>query len=882
MVKSSQFKDPTIYNARTAQANVGAQNQVHSQSLLKNSAEAVKQAQIEASQPGYTPIVNSYTDPYTGVTTVQKQKTFGGITSDPDALNRIKATAADSTGSLQAAKTVYGARGAGTTATSNQKAGEAFDYGKSGSVVTQTLAPSTGAIQDAERARLKASGMNDSQIALQEAKMQPEIQRTMSNTGLPSTDRQNKVVTPKTNLQVKLDSIDAKYKSMLEAGSPIDPVALQSEKMTAIEEDKAINEKAALDKKVAIDKQAADINASQESEVIHTPNAKTTGVNSAIEAGLAKVSPELAAAFRQQQAENQLAQDRLKTSIEIQQDNLDTANKTAMDSIEELKQGFKEGNDMIKGLIEESSKANEETLANQEKAARERAAWTANQNERRVSAEKAKAHESMVAQIALSGGFAQDAGLAAVRESDAAFEARIDDIRTELGVENTEISAKYSALYLANKNDYINKSIANVKEGLSDLERLTMQGNTQTLAYKTASNAILDKTWSAETALRSEQAKNNMDAIRDMNILVKESKQEKIDKEDRALKQITKLLNDFPEGEVRGMVLELGKDVTSFSVESMLNAKSKEEIKSAQAAAIAKQNAINMQLLQKQKNAPIVTKDEFIKNKIAEKEQALGMTMNEKMRNDYLKSNQAYFDSQFDQFTSPNFQNMTSGDPNVDAATDAFMRGDFTSIKEAAKTYNVSPSDVSTYAGILRSEGGKVGDIRALQPEQAKELTVLRKAIDDNDVTKKLNVMDTAIPKIGVARSSLTGVGDVALLNFYQNGIVDPGLAVRKEDADILRKASAIKDKITTQYAEEILLKGAFFPDQTRAEMERIANQVYEATQRVYKEKVYTPIVEQGKMSGINEPYFKYKQHVPSSNNTTAELADTYTSSFAY
>lgn len=550
------------------------------------------------------------------------------------------------------------------------------------------------------------------------------------------------------------------------------------------------------------------------------------------------------------------------------------------EQLNSMQEGYRASTEAMQGILEDAKEQNDQMISEQEKAAADRLAWTEASQARDITRAKRADHDAMVAQIALSGGFGQDAGLRAVMESDATYDQKMWNLQTEMGIQRTELSAKFTALYNENNNNYVNSTLTNMKELRGALERIGMQGISNATARQQAEQKAIESAWTNQTSLRTTLANKNLDTAWQIQGVIKEAKQEKIDKEDRALKQISSLLSQFPENEVREIVLGLGKDVTSFSVEQMLNAKSNDEIEAARRSALARQQAAGMALMQKQQNAPLITYDEFIKQKIAEKEQASGMSMSEKSRSEYLAANKSLFDSQFDQYTSPNFQNLTSGNPNVDAATDALIRGDFSTIKEAAKAYRVADADVATYAGILRNRGAQVGDIRALQPEQAKELATLRKTIDDNDVTKKLNVMDSAIPKIGVARNSLTGVGDVALLNFYQNGIVDPGLAVRAEDANLLRKASALRDKITTQFAEEVLLEGAFFPDETRAEMERIAKGVYEATQRVYNEKVYAPTVEQASLSGIGEPYFNYKKRQPV--NAQGASADSYISTYGF
>jgi len=520
---------------------------------------------------------------------------------------------------------------------------------------------------------------------------------------------------------------------------------------------------------------------------------------------------------------------------------------------------------------------NEETIAKQRKAEEDRLAWEEYKGRSTLQKQKRESHDAMVAQIALAGGFGQDAGIRAVMESDAEFESKLSDLAIQFTYARTDLAAKFTGLYNENQNNYISETIANTKELRSALERIGMQGISNATARQQAEQGIITTAWNNQVNLRNTLAKQNLDTAWQIQGLIKEAKQEELDKEDRALSQITKLLNDFPESEVRDIVLGLGKDVKSFSVEQMLNAKSNEEIKAARAAALARQQAINMELARKSQNAPLVTRDEFNNQKIAQKEQELGQTMNEKSRQEFLKANDTYLQAEYDQYSAPNFQNITSGNPNVDAAADAYLRGDLT-VKDAAKAYGVSVADVTTYTGILRTEGSKVGDIRALEPEQRKELATLRTSIKTSDITKKLDSMKMAVPKIDIASDAASGVGDVALLNFYQNGIVDPGLAVRAEDQKLLMKAAALRDKVNRDYAEGVLLGGESFPQATRDEMARIANEVYEATARIYDDQVYQPVIDTASQSGISEAYFNYLKR--NKTNPGGNNADTYVDSF--
>ncbi len=485
---ASQFSDPTKYNARTAQANAQQQNDGHQQAVVEN----------QAAGKVLTRTANQYV---------------------PDPVNAPNPQ-------LQAAKSVYGNQDAGLQSSVTNSLDPITGLQVQGPV----QAEGSGVIQQKAIERLRASGMNDQQI--QEKMSDPnyinEIQRTMSNTGLPSTDRVNQV---NDSLDGRLAAIDKKYQNIVASGNSVDQAGMEAEKATAIAKYNSEQDTAARDKKAAQDKLTAQTDAS-------TPEAgvTTTGTNPAAPkdagaaAAFANLPPEyafLGPLFQQQQDTINNAINSNKNQTESQFNANDAAYGSVADSIAEMKAGYAESNAAIQDILKDVKEDNEKSISEQESAARQRATWTENQMERQAAKQKAQAHDSMVAQIALSGGFAQDAGLAAVAASDAEFDNRIDDMRTELGVQNTELSAKFTAMYVENRNNYANNTITNVKDLKANLERLSMQGNQNTVAWTTAQNNLLQTAWTNQTNLRKELATNNYNAGKDMITVVNQSRDDK-------------------------------------------------------------------------------------------------------------------------------------------------------------------------------------------------------------------------------------------------------------------------------------------------------------------------------------------------------------------
>lgn len=530
--------------------------------------------------------------------------------------------------------------------------------------------------------------------------------------------------------------------------------------------------------------------------------------------------------------------------------------KDRQDLLDKFTEIHRQENDKYTRLLQETAKSQNEYIDTQRQNDLNRLTWESDSATQKQERQKTKQLLSQSIQNALSGGAFSGAANEQLASTEREWDQAIADLAKEYSFQKTDVSAYYTQKHIDTNNQLRIDLYNAAKELDSVIEGYTIQGfnslQARDAAIAEANNTHRDNVVKAQEAYVKAVKEQTKEAKEDMRFEIQQKQQ----KEDRALERIDYLLKNYDRKDVSEAIKELGKDVTSFDVQALIDNPTLAEIQRARKAVGAGGgffSGFNMQ-----GNAPAITYDEFINQKISEKEESSGMSLSPEARKEYIAVNSDYFKSQYDQLTSPSFENITSGNPKIDAATDAYMRGDLT-IVQAAKAFNVPQADIASYAGVVRERGSKIGDIRALQSEQQKELTKLRSEIDSHEVTKALKVMDVALPKINAARSSLTGVGDVALLNFYQNGIVDPGLAVRGEDAKLLQAASALRDKISPDFVLSVINEGAFFPDETRAEMQRIAKEVYRVTEGLYNDEVYNPIVQQASLSGIGEPYFSYK-----------------------
>jgi len=192
--------------------------------------------------------------------------------------------------------------------------------------------------------------------------------------------------------------------------------------------------------------------------------------------------------------------------------------------IAEMKAGYVNTSEAMQGLIEEVRDQNSTNLDVQKKAAEDRLAWDQQKMEREITKQKRRDRDSMVAQIALMGGFGQDAGIRAVMESDAVYDQKMGDLQIEFGVQRTELSAKFSALYNENQNNYLNKTEQNVKDLRAGLERIGMQSISSMEARGKAEQSIITKGWDTQVALRKELADKNLSVASKISDLIAEEK----------------------------------------------------------------------------------------------------------------------------------------------------------------------------------------------------------------------------------------------------------------------------------------------------------------------------------------------------------------------
>jgi hypothetical protein len=399
------------------------------------------------------------------------------------------------------------------------------------------LAPAqgTGNIQDAAIQRMRNSGMSEHDIKAHlgdQSGIQEAFNQVGTNSGQIQSQsvldrQQQRLGNPSSDLADKLAAVDKSAANMNAQGNNVTTQDIALQKQSVIEQHNAEQNDIANKQKADYTKQQADVASSKTgTQAPPTPAPKDAGSAAA----LANLPPEysfLGPLFQQQQDQINNA---ITSNQQLVGDQSAANNKaygSVADSITEMKAGYKESNDAIQSILKDVKVDNEAQIQTDKKAAEDRLVWDNGKQQRTESVNMVKARNAMIAQIALSGGFAQDAGLAAVAESDAHFESNISNLQTELGIERTDLSAKFTAMSVANKNDYADKTITNMKDLRSSLERLTNEGNQNTVAWTNAQSSLLQNAWTAQTNLRSDLAKGNVDMGKEMATIVNQSRDDK-------------------------------------------------------------------------------------------------------------------------------------------------------------------------------------------------------------------------------------------------------------------------------------------------------------------------------------------------------------------
>ncbi len=200
----------------------------------------------------------------------------------------------------------------------------------------------------------------------------------------------------------------------------------------------------------------------------------------------------------------------------------------AMDKkIADMESGYVAMQQGIQGMLDKTKESQDKYISEQEKAAKDRIAWNKTSQLRQAATEKTAAEDARIARLCLTGGVGSDGGLREIEEVRSQYESRIDDIKTEFGIQDTELAAKFTGMYVEASNNYTNASISNIKDTTAALERNMGQSLASTQARGNAEQTIISKFVDQNIANRKEYAGALASYAGQMQTMVNQSRDDK-------------------------------------------------------------------------------------------------------------------------------------------------------------------------------------------------------------------------------------------------------------------------------------------------------------------------------------------------------------------
>lgn len=632
------------------------------------------------------------------------------------------------------------------------------------------------------------------------------------------------------------------------------------------------------------DKQVAEQQKVTESMQRAQMTPEVAGPSAGSNAALANLPPEaqFLAPFLQQQQDtfNQAIQENAQLTQGMM-GNIQETYGTIEQKYQDMENGLKTTASAIQGLLDEARTQNDKNIALQQQAEQERLAWDEQRIRRDISKQKREQHDGMVAQIALLGGFGQDAGMREVMESDAEYDQKMNDLATQFSFARTDLSAKYSAIYTENQNKYTQGTTDNLKELRSGLERISLQEIGSTQARSTAEQTLLQNAWDTQTTLRTELAKSNVSAAKDIQFIIDKEKDRKLEKEDIALERIDYLLKNYPRESVAEAIRELGRDVTSFDVQALIDNPTISELEKAEAAKAKVRSSSSggyaSALLPSSLQTPVepeVSVEDFMSSKVSELEKTALQSFSPAKRAELIAENMEQWEKEYKATHLAGIQGESLGQATqsltqqfgqeVVNAAQLVMDGTYTGtdpVGKAAKALGVPAGQVATALTKLRQTGA-VQETSILSPAGQKARDSIIKEIKGDAFYTVWNGAKSAATRIQVAigdNGGASGISDIMAINAFQNGIVDPGATVREGDVSLMQSAAAWADLVKLDYWKEKIADGDKLPPAMRVKMLQLATATRDAYGRDFQietvPKIKTLIQQNGLPSTVLDDY---------------------------
>ena len=497
-------------------------------------------------------------------------------------------------------------------------------------------------------------------------------------------------------------------------------------------------------------------------------------------------------------------------------------------------------------------------------------------------------------QNALSGGAFSGAANEQLASTEREWDNAISNLAKEYSFKKADVSAFYTQKYIDTNNQFNMDVFTAAKELDAIVEGYAIQGFNSLQARENAkTQAGNDYRTTVDEAKKTYSA-SIKGYVKEIQTMVKEEKQAAITREDRALSRIDYLLSNYPRESVAEAIKELGKDVTSFDVQTLIDNPTLAEIQKAEAA-MAKRSTgggggggggYASSFLPSGMQEPIkpeVSFNDFMTGKVGELETAAMQNFSPEKRAKLMMENAEEWQKQYEAIylagaktkaTSQATSELitTFGQPVVDAARAVMDNtyGGTNPVKNAAKAFGVSEGQVATALIKLR-QTGDVAETSVLSPDQQKAWNGLRKSLESDPYYQTFNGAKLAIGRIEAALGQQDGVSDIAAINGFQNGIVDPNATVRSEDVSLIQSAMSWADRVDLNYWKGKVVSGDKLPQSMREQMAATARSITAAYERAYIEQTLTRFQQEVQQAGL--PQSVLQQYGSSKSNTTVTPA---------
>lgn len=448
-----------------------------------------------------------------------------------------------------------------------------------------TLAPQLGALDESALKRLMEgnpakgiAGMTEGQARDRITSLRPSIAQDMASTGLDiGTQRRQGLLTPQKAAEYDAGQSNDEISAAMERATTETAQAggdksLQESnaKIAALETQKRQRDQKAIADAAKLKKKEGE--KPMEDPAIAGLRAALSGLSPDERAIIEPILNNMESEFSAAQTDSET---RTKVMLEggemngVEIEGINSQFKKLEDKIDKAEQARTFLFDKVDKMNEESRARTEDLITQQQQAANERLTWNQHQQEVDLARQKTQNHQSLIAQYALGGGFGQDAAALQVRESDASFDQKLRDVQSEFGVQRTELSAKFTGLYVQNENSYREASIKNQQETLSALERLGIQGNQNTMAFMNAQNNILDKAGEREASLKAAQAKGIQDIAGQMLGLMNQKRDDERADEARGWTLFNQAFDNYKGKIPQSILNEVKRLIPTFDVNNL-------------------------------------------------------------------------------------------------------------------------------------------------------------------------------------------------------------------------------------------------------------------------------------------------------------------------